>query len=84
MPTLPTNLLRSYFCTRYIHGLLIQLVRYESSGENALDKFVPQSLSDSLALKVDALLLFSSINVAKTGVSFVRPRFCQVLKKQKL
>ena len=71
LPTLPTNLLRPCSCTRYMH----QLVRYESSGENALDKFVPQSLSDSFALKVDALLLFPLINVAKTGAPCVHSRF---------
>ena len=71
LPTLPTNLLRPCSRTRYMH----QLVRYESSGENALDKFVPQSLSDSFALKVDALLLFPLINVAKTGAPCVHSRF---------
>ena len=43
-----------------------------------------QSLSDSLVLKVDSLLLFPLINVAKTGAPCVHPRFCQELKKQKL
>ena len=53
------------------------------SGENALDKFVSQSLSDSLALKVDTLFLFPLINVTKTWAPCVNPRVCQVLKKQK-